>query len=116
MGWTWLWLASALGCLRLAAAPVTITNAVSGPGLVLGTGTFESGTTVTLRAVPQVDWKFDHWEGVPAELATNNPVAFESACSRGQCSWKQPGADGSREARLWRGATTVPQKRRFLPG
>ena len=63
-----VWLGLVLG-LRLLALPVTLTNAVTGRGLVLGTGTYESGTPVTLRAAPQVDWKFDHWEGVPAALS-----------------------------------------------
>lgn len=58
----------------LLAIPVTITNAVIGGGLVLGTGTFDSGTTGVFRAVPQVDWQFDHWEGVPEALNTVNPV------------------------------------------
>ena len=48
----------------LTAAPITIAGSVLGNGLILGTGTYEIGTRVTLRAVPQVDWKFDHWEGV----------------------------------------------------
>ncbi len=65
--------------LQMAAAPVTITNAVTGQGIVLGTGAYESGSTVTLRTVPQVDWKFDHWEDVPADRATNNPVTVEAS-------------------------------------
>jgi hypothetical protein len=64
--------------LRLSADPVTITNAVSGQGLVLGTGTYESGSTVTLRAVPQVDWQFERWRGVPEEMAVDNPLTLEA--------------------------------------
>jgi hypothetical protein len=37
-----------LNTLALRADPVTITNSVVGQGLILGTGTYESGSTVTL--------------------------------------------------------------------
>lgn len=57
---------------------VTITNSVDGKGIVLGTGTYGSGTKISLKAVPQVDWKFDHWAGVSKELATNNPLFIDS--------------------------------------
>lgn len=61
------------------AIPVTITNAVVGGGLMLGVGTFESGSQATIRAVPQVDWQFDHWEGVPQALSNQNPIALTIA-------------------------------------
>ena len=61
------------------AVPITITNAVVGGGLMLGVGTFESGSQATFRAVPQVDWQFDHWEGVPQASATQNPIALTIA-------------------------------------
>src|SRR3954471_1770514 len=59
-----------------SAEPVTITASVVGKGVVLGNGTFESGTQITLRAAPQVDWRFDHWEGVPASDSQSNPITL----------------------------------------
>jgi hypothetical protein len=57
-------LASIFGVRSIIADPVAVTGSVVGNGMILGTDTFESGIRVSLRAVPQVDWRFDHWEGV----------------------------------------------------
>ena len=73
------WLGLMLACQHLMAVTVTITNGVTGSGLILGTDIYEIGARVTLRAAPQLDWKFDHWDGVPAGMITNNPVVFEAA-------------------------------------
>lgn len=60
-----------------SAEPVTITNSVNGKGIILGSGTYESGSEVTLRAVPEVDWRFDYWEGVSQTDAARNPLIIE---------------------------------------
>src|ERR1044071_4753415 len=62
--------------LTANAAQVTITSSVTGKGVVLGAGTFESGAHIILHAVPQVDWRFDHWEGVPSDIAQQNPLSL----------------------------------------
>lgn len=73
------WFSGLMTAFQMAATPVTLTNAVDGAGLVFGGGIHESGTPVTLRAVPQIDWSFDHWEGVSADLARNNPVIVQAS-------------------------------------
>jgi hypothetical protein len=62
----------------LIAGPVKITNLVDGKGIVLGTGTYESGTQISLKAVPQVDWKFEKWEGVPDTQKDQNPIQINA--------------------------------------
>lgn len=56
---------------HIEAATVTVTNAVSGMGRIVGAGTFDAGSPVQFRAVAQVDWRFDHWEGVPSPLTSD---------------------------------------------
>ena len=68
-----------LSALAQQPAYLTITNAVVGRGMMLGTGTYSERVLINLQAVPQVDWKFNHWEGVPADMASNNPVILETA-------------------------------------
>lgn len=58
------------------AGSVTITSSVDGKGLVLGTGTYEIGTQISLKAVPQVDWKFDHWEGLSDAALRSDRIDF----------------------------------------
>ncbi len=64
--------------LRVSAESVIIINSVVGKGTLLGVGTYEIDAIVQLRAVAQVDWKFDHWENIAEELATNNPLSFRA--------------------------------------
>ena len=63
--------------LTIFAGSFTITNSVDGKGLVLGTGTYESGAQISLKAVPQVDWKFDHWESVNKDQKYQNPLLLK---------------------------------------
>ena len=63
------------GLLGLDAAPVAVTPGWTGRGLVTGGGTVESGTPLSLEAVPQVDWSFDHWDGVDAAVSHTNPLS-----------------------------------------
>jgi hypothetical protein len=60
------------------AGSFTITNSVDGKGIVLGTGTYESGAQISLKAVPQVDWKFDHWESVNNDQKYQNPLLIKA--------------------------------------
>jgi hypothetical protein len=60
------------------AESVTISNTVEGKGMVLGAGTYESGTQISLKAVPQVDWKFEKWEGVPDTQKDQNPIRLNA--------------------------------------
>ena len=70
-----LWMILASGLFGLDAAPVAVIPAWTGLGLVTGGGTFESGTPLSLEAVPQVDWSFDHWDGVDAAVSRVNPLS-----------------------------------------
>jgi hypothetical protein len=57
---------------------VSVDGQVAGKGAILGLGAYENGKMATVRGVPQVDWRFDHWEGVPDNLSTNNPLVIEA--------------------------------------
>lgn len=92
----------------IEAATVVITNSVRGEGVILGTGVFTTGEKATLRAVPRVDWKFDHWESVPQANSQTNPITIEIAHQN------QPKAVFSPARRLskgsiWGGLTPVPE-------
>ena len=106
----WRWIAAVhaiVAVTTVKAATVAITNAVVGEGILIGTGVFEIGDRVTLRAVPQVDWKFDHWESVPESISRLNPMTFELSDSI------QPRAVFSRavplsKGELWGGLAPIP--------
>ncbi len=72
------WLAVFGTQFAVFAGSVTITSSVDGKGIVLGTGTYESGTQISLKAVPQVDWKFDHWESVNTDQKYQNPLLLKA--------------------------------------
>jgi trimeric autotransporter adhesin len=68
-----------LACATVRAESVTVNPQVTGKGVVLGGGTVESGSQITLRAVAQVDWRFDHWEGLPSGQSQENPITLTAA-------------------------------------
>jgi hypothetical protein len=65
-----------VACATALAESITVNPQVTGKGVVLGGGTVESGTEMTLRAVAEVDWRFDHWEGVPGGQSQGNPITL----------------------------------------
>lgn len=69
----------ALSCACVRAESVAIDPHVTGKGVVLGGGMVESRTQITLRAVAEVDWEFDHWEGVPSEQSQDNPITLTAS-------------------------------------
>jgi hypothetical protein len=52
---------------------IVVAPAWTGRGLVTSV---ESGATLTLEAVPEVDWTFDHWDGVDAGMSRSNPLSL----------------------------------------
>lgn len=60
----------------IQGAPVSIAPSSTGRGLVTGAGMVETGVTVSLEAVPEVDWAFDHWDGVDASVSHTNPISI----------------------------------------
>lgn len=64
---------------RISAAappPKTLTVSVQGAGSVTldpPGGAYPRGTTVTMTAIPDPGWNFDHWEGPTITGSTDNP-------------------------------------------
>ena len=49
---------------------------VVGNGVVLAVGSHEFGSITRLQAVPQVDWRFHHWEGVSGINSSNSNLSL----------------------------------------
>ena len=63
--------------VQVRVAVSAMTPLVEGSGVVLGWTGYREGGEVTLRAVAEVDWVFDHWEGVGSgENERSNPVLY----------------------------------------
>ena len=59
-----------------AAPPKVLTISIQGAGQVLldpPGGAYARGTAVSMTAIPDAGWNFDHWEGPTVSGSTDNP-------------------------------------------
>ena len=103
-----LWFAVVLRLAPVNAGTVLVTNSVAGEGVVVGTGAVEVGAMAEFRAVPQVDWRFDHWEGLMPGMALINPAVVEVSAGLQPTAVFVPDRSAA-QAMVWGAAKEMPE-------